>query len=137
MKKSSEIIKEFRKERQLSAAALADQIGISQVFLTKIENEQKKISEKVLESLKEIMPEYLYQGIIEYENFINTPESVQKELIELRKLSKVEKGHYNNFMDQATMYFTDSKISEEDKKKVLDALTEVYFEAKQMNKRKK
>lgn len=137
MKKSSEIIKEFRKERQLSAAALADQIGISQVFLTKIENEQKKISEKVLESLKEIMPEYLYKGIIEYENFINTPESVQKELIELRKLSKVEKGHYNNFMDQATMYFTDSKISEEDKKKVLDALTEVYFEAKQMNKRKK
>ena len=40
-------------------------------------------------------------------------------------------------MNEATMYFTDSKISEEDKKKVLDALTEVYFEAKQMNKRKK
>ncbi|MGL5937048.1 MAG: helix-turn-helix domain-containing protein [Cetobacterium sp.] len=137
MKKSSEIIKEFRKERQLSAAALAEQIGISQVFLTKIENEQKKISEKVLESLKKIMPQYLYQGIIEYENFINTPESVQKELIELRKLSKVEINHYGSFMDQATMYFTDSKISEDDKKKVLDALTEVYFEAKQMNKRKK
>ncbi|MGL5580515.1 MAG: helix-turn-helix domain-containing protein [Cetobacterium sp.] len=54
-----------------------------------------------------------------------------------QSLTKREKGHYNNFMDQATMYFTDSKISEEDKKKVLDALTEVYFEAKQMNKRKK
>ncbi|MGL5592351.1 MAG: helix-turn-helix domain-containing protein [Cetobacterium sp.] len=137
MKKSSEIIKEFRKERHLSAAALAEQIGISQVFLTKIENEKKKVSEKVLEALKEIMPEKMYNDIVEYENFINAPEAIQKELIELRKLSSREKKHYGNFMNEATMYFTDSKISEEDKKKVLDALTEVYFEAKQMNKRKK
>lgn len=137
MKKSCEIIKEFRKERHLSAAALAEQIGISQVFLTKIENEQKKISEKVLESLKEIMPEKMYNQIVEYENFINTPEPIQKELTELRKLSSREKNHFSNFMNEATMYFTDSKISEEDKKKVLDALTEVYFEAKQLNKRKK
>ncbi|MHA4987009.1 helix-turn-helix domain-containing protein [Cetobacterium somerae] len=53
------------------------------------------------------------------------------------KLTKREKNHYGDFMSEATMYFTDSKISEEDKKKVLDALTEVYFEAKQLNKRKK
>lgn len=53
------------------------------------------------------------------------------------KLTKREKNHYGDFMNEATMYFTDSKISEEDKKKVLDALTEVYFEAKQLNKRKK
>lgn len=137
MKKSSEIIKEFRRERHLSAAALAEKIGISQVFLTKIENEQKKISEKVLESLKEILPEASYKAIVEYENFINTPEPIQKELAELRKLSAREKRHYGDFMNEATMYFTDSKISEEDKKKVLDALTEVYFEAKQLNKRKK
>ncbi|MGL5427151.1 MAG: helix-turn-helix domain-containing protein [Cetobacterium sp.] len=52
-------------------------------------------------------------------------------------ITKKEINHYGSFMDQATMYFADSKISEDDKKKVLDALTEVYFEAKQMNKRKK
>ena len=51
-------------------------------------------------------------------------------------LTKREKNHYSNFMNEATMYFTDSKISEEDKKKVLDTLTEVYFEAKQLNKKK-
>lgn len=52
-------------------------------------------------------------------------------------LTKQEKKHYNNFIEEATLYFTDTKISEEDKKKVLDSLTEIYFEAKQMNKRKK
>lgn len=53
------------------------------------------------------------------------------------ELTKQEKNHYSNFMKEATLYFTDTKISEEDKKKVLDSLTEIYFEAKQMNKRKK
>ena len=52
-------------------------------------------------------------------------------------LTKQEKNHYSNFMEEATLYFTDTKISEDDKKKVLDSLTEIYFEAKQMNKRKK
>lgn len=52
-------------------------------------------------------------------------------------LTKQEKNHYSNFIEEATLYFTDTKISEDDKKKVLDSLTEIYFEAKQMNKRKK
>lgn len=52
-------------------------------------------------------------------------------------LTKQEKKHYSNFMEEGTLYFTDTKISEEDKKKVLDSLTEIYSEVKQMNKRKK
>lgn len=52
-------------------------------------------------------------------------------------MTKQEKNHYSNFMEEATLYFTDTKISEDHKKKVLDSLTEIYFEAKQMNKIKK
>lgn len=55
----------------------------------------------------------------------------------VQALNTREKKQYNHFMEDATLYFTDNKISEEDKKKVLDTLTELFFEAKHLNKRKK
>lgn len=55
----------------------------------------------------------------------------------IAKLSKREKNQYENFMSDATLFFNDEKISEEDKQKLFDSLQEVFFRAKFLNKRKK
>ena len=55
----------------------------------------------------------------------------------IAKLNKREKNQYENFMSDATLFFNDEKISEEDKQKLFDSLQEVFFRAKFLNKRKK
>lgn len=44
---------------------------------------------------------------------------------------------YKDLIKEATLMFNDEKISEEDKEKMLFALQEAFFLAKQMNKKKK
>ncbi|EIJ70675.1 DNA-binding helix-turn-helix protein [Fusobacterium necrophorum subsp. funduliforme ATCC 51357] len=44
---------------------------------------------------------------------------------------------YENFMQEATMYFNDEKISLEDKEKIFQSLQDVFFEVKLLNKREK
>ncbi|MGL5950925.1 MAG: XRE family transcriptional regulator [Cetobacterium sp.] len=85
MRKTNEIIKKFRKERKMSVAELADKVGCSQVFITKIENEQKRVSEKILENLKLILSKKEIEEIIEYETYIDTPDSIKQKLERMEK----------------------------------------------------
>lgn len=56
-----------------------------------------------------------------------------------RFLSLNSKGRkqYENFLNEATMYFNDEKISLEDKEKIFQSLQDVFFEVKLLNKREK
>ena len=51
-------------------------------------------------------------------------------------LNKRELNQYEATLSQASSFFGDEKVSEEDKKKMLDTLTELFFEAKHKNKEK-
>lgn len=44
---------------------------------------------------------------------------------------------YESFMQEATMYFNDEKISLEDKEKIFQSLQDVFFEVKLLNKKTK
>ncbi|MDK4523076.1 helix-turn-helix domain-containing protein [Fusobacterium necrophorum] len=44
---------------------------------------------------------------------------------------------YENFLNEATMYFNDEKISLEDKEKIFQSLQDVFFEVKFLNKKNK
>lgn len=52
-------------------------------------------------------------------------------------LNAKERKQYDSFMNEATLYFNDEKISIEDKQKVFDSLQDVFWEIKMANKRKK
>lgn len=69
----------------MSVAELADKVGCSQVFVTKIENEQKRVSEKILENLKLILSKKEIDEIIEYETYIDTPDSVKQKMQKMEK----------------------------------------------------
>lgn len=139
MLKSSEIIKRYRKNHNITVAQLAEKIGVSQVFLTKIENEQKKISVRVLKNLKNILSESEYKQLIDYENFIKTPLPIRYELEKLKQLEKL-KGEllteekdmleFQQFIKSATLFFNNEQIQDEDKKKLIDALIEIFYDAK-------
>lgn len=52
-------------------------------------------------------------------------------------LNSKGKKQYENFLNEATMYFNDEKISLEDKEKIFQSLQDVFFEVKLLNKREK
>ncbi len=51
-------------------------------------------------------------------------------------LKKREKMQYDDFMNEAVLFFNDEKIQEEDKEKLILALQEVFFTAKLRRKNK-
>lgn len=51
-------------------------------------------------------------------------------------LNKRELNQYETALSQASSFFGDEKVSEEDKKKLLDAMSEMFFMAKAKNKEK-
>ncbi len=106
MKTTGEILKEYRDRNSITARDLADKIGVSQTFYTKIENNKSKVSEKVLEVLRILLPKEEYLGVLEYEDYRNTPNFIRKEITalhmkEMRKKRKVisEVGEIPYFPD--------------------------------------
>ncbi|WP_432204410.1 helix-turn-helix domain-containing protein [Cetobacterium somerae] len=122
------VLKKLRESRNLTIKQLAEKSGLGNGTVGDIERGSngarittlKKIAE-ALELTKQEKEE-LFSCLI--------PD-------EVARLNKREKKQYDDFLNEATLYFKDEKISEEDKKKVLDTLTELFFEAKQLRKIKK
>ena len=54
----------------------------------------------------------------------------------LSQLTKKEKLDYDKFMEEATYYFNDESISDEDKEKLFRSFQEVYFTV-MLDKKKK
>lgn len=124
------ILKKLRESRNMTIKQLSEKSGVGNGTIGDIERGVNKARTSTLEKLSNALK-------LTSEEKTQLFSSLLPEEVNRHKMTSREKNHYGDFMNEATMYFTDSKISEEDKKKVLDALTEVYFEAKQLNKRKK
>ena len=54
----------------------------------------------------------------------------------ISSLNTRELNQYEVTLSQASSFFGDEKVSEEDKKKLLDAMTEMFFIGKAKNKEK-
>lgn len=122
------VLKKLRESRNLTIKQLADKSGVGNGTIGDIERGNNGARPSTLEKLALALE--LSKNEKE-ELFSSTlPENIQK-------LNKRERKQYDDFLNDATLYFKDEKISEDDKKKVLDTLTELFFEAKQLRKIKK
>lgn len=122
------VLKKLRESRNLTIKQLADKSGVGNGTIGDIERGNNGARPLTLEKLATALElnkdekEELFSSTL--------PENIQK-------LNKRERKQYDDFLSDATLYFKDEKISEDDKKKVLDTLTELFFEAKQLRKIKK
>ena len=118
-----ERIKQKRKELGLSQEEVADSLGYkSRTSVFKVE---QGITDLPLSKVKEFAkvlkttPSYL----MGWEDGKEEPKSDNL----LSSLTEKEKLDYDKFMDEATYYFNDESISDEDKEKLFKSLQEVYF----------
>lgn len=152
--KSSEILINYRKNKKLTVAKFAEMLGVSQVFLTHLEHDRRKISDDLFERLEEFLSTEEMSLLKETEKYKSVPEDVLKKMEKLEKENKKLKEKYSQIdervldldnksfsqyektMNEASLFFQDETVSDEDKQKMLVAINELFFESKQMNKEK-
>ena len=122
MRKTSEILKEFRKTRGMTAAMMAEKLGISTVTMSAIDVGRKKLSEQMLEKLETMLPKDDFIDLLKSEREMNLPSFL---------LKKFEK--YNIQSESITDITNISEISEEGKRKIYDfiELIKISIEEKQ------
>ena len=76
--KSSEILKNYRKNQGLTVAKFAEMLGVSQVFLTHLEHDKRKISESLFERLEEFLSKEELDNLRETEKMKDLPEDIIK-----------------------------------------------------------
>ena len=121
MRRTSEILKEFRKTRGMTAAMMAEKLGISTVTMSAIDVGRKKLSEQMLEKLETILPKDDFIDLLKSEREMNLPSFL---------LKKFEK--YNIQSEYITNI---SEISEEGKRKIYDFIELIKISERARNNR--
>lgn len=143
MKTTGEIIRKYREDNRYTVVELALKLNISQVLLTYLENNKRNLSESVFEQMQKVFPENICKEIQIYEDYKKTPESIKQKIKTLEtikteeiKLTKKDRMKMEEFLNEASLMFDDESINEEDKEKMLKSLTDMFYRAKLLNKRK-
>lgn len=152
--KSSEILINYRKNKGLTVAKFAEMLGISQVFLTHLEHDRRKISDELFKKLETFLSASDIEKLREAEDYKDVPEKIMNKLKKLENenetlkskyknldpkvlnLNKRERLQFDDFMNDAVLYFQDEKVSDEDKQKLFNSLQDAFFKIKYANKRK-
>lgn len=144
MKTTGEILKKYREDNKYTVVELALKLNISQVLLTYLENNKRNLSDSVFEQMQKVFPKNICDEIKAYEDYKKTPDSIKKKIKILEnsnneevKLTKKDRLKMEEFLNEASLMFDDESINEEDKEKLLKSLTDMFYRAKLLNKRKK
>lgn len=127
-------IKKLRNQKGLTQKELAEKCNLSRSYLADLERDRYNPS---LESLKLIANSlgvslsFLLEGNSEEE--IKIP----KEYTDQYKVTTRDKKQYLEHMKKVNeTFFMNDNFDEEDKKEILDTMSELFWKAKMMNKRK-
>lgn len=132
------ILKKLREKRNLTIIKLAELSGVGQGTIGDIERGKiKRGSMKTLEKLSKA----LKLDEEERNEFfaILVPKDIGAKIItpQYKALDKRGRMQLNDLLQETSLMFNDETISEEDKKKMLDAITDAFYDAKAKNKKTK
>lgn len=147
-------LKSLRENKGMSQAELAKKAGIGSGTLGDIERGKNKSTIKTMnkiivalgldqEEKDKLLSSFLGRKVSSDEK-IKKLEEENKNLKEkysqiderVLTLDKKSFSQYEKTMNEASLFFQDETISEEDKQKMVMAISELFFESKQINKEK-
>ena len=125
-----------RKGKQSTLKKIADALKLTKEEREKLDNAflGKKIKNIEMPSaVPSDIVEKLEKLEEENKNLREKYSQIDERVLELDKRSF---NQYEKTMNEASLFFQDETISEEDKQKMVMAISELFFESKQMNKEK-
>ncbi|MDO4690423.1 MAG: helix-turn-helix domain-containing protein [Fusobacterium sp.] len=111
MRKTGEVLRDYRLKNKLTIEKFAEILDVSQTFVRFLENDTKRVSERMLGILEKILSEKEIVEIIEYEKFMNIPDF----------LKTAEKKYRKKDIEIETLNI--SFLNEEQKKKIKEFLS--------------
>lgn len=133
------LLKKYRESRNLSIKQLSELAGVGNGTIGEIERGKNKSRPATLEKLSKALKltpeerERLFSCLV--------PKDIGKKIIEASDprvlgLNKRELSQFEKTIEEASLFFNDETVSEEDKQKMVLAISQLFFESKEMNKDK-
>lgn len=139
-----ENIKMLMKNKGITSKELAQKVKVSPTHISYIINNKRVPSIDLLEKIAavlEVSVNDFFDDDISEEKFISKNKAeiqVPKEYSSKYKVTSRDKKQYLEAMKKANeAFFMDDEFNEDTKKEMLDLVSELFWEAKTMNKRKK
>ena len=127
----SQVLKKLRLSRGMSIAKLGEISGTGNGTVGNIERGANKTTPETLEKLAKALNLNAEEELELYKSSV--PEKISEKI---ENLTKRDINQYNKTVNEASSFFRNESISEEDKKKMLDVITELFIDAKLKNKEK-
>lgn len=144
-----EILVQKRKELKLSLREAGNLIGISHSYLSTLEKGVDPRTNTPIkpspETLKLISKAYNIDyhilmkaaGYLEETDEPDIPNAyIPEEYTKKHKVTKRDLTQYEDFIKQAGIFFMNDEVAEEDKEKLFRDISELFWKAKEMNKKK-
>lgn len=129
------VLKQLRESKNMTLEELAKKSGVGRGTIGDIETGKNKSTVKTINKLAIAL-----NLNIEEKNKLDSAflgrkisENIDPRVLNLKKRERLQ---YDDFMNEAILYFQDEKVSDEDKQKLINSLQEAFFEIKFANKRK-
>lgn len=136
MKSLAITLKQLREKKGMTIEELAKKAGIGKGTVGDIETGRNRSTVKTVNKLSEALKltedeknelesAFLGKKIIKIPNVI------------VQEMGKSERLQLEKLLSDNSLFFNDEKVSDDDKEKLFNALQEVFFTVKLLNKRKK
>ena len=130
------VVKQLRESRNMTQIELAKKAGIGSGTLGDIERGVNKSTIKTINKLAIALDLTQEEKDNLYSSFLGKKVTSSNDP-RVEKLNKRERLQYEDFINDAVLYFQDENIKFEDKEKFFNSLQDAFFEIKIANKRKK
>ncbi|WP_446897479.1 helix-turn-helix domain-containing protein [Clostridium sp. LBM24168] len=131
-------LKELRLKKGLTQKELAEKLNMQNTAISKYELNERKPDIDTLNQLANffnVSADYLLGNADTREPEIEI--NIPKEYTDKYKVTSRDKKQYLEHMKKANeAFFMNDEFDEEDKKEILDTMSEIFWKAKAMNKRK-
>ncbi|OBZ16354.1 transcriptional regulator [Bacillus sp. FJAT-27264] len=130
-------LKELREQRGLTINQLASAAGVSGSQISRIENGLRGIPKPA--TLRKIAEATgcSYEELMERAGYLQDQGAAEAEIIPDWATNKDKRDFRKMLEDDGELMFDGIPLDKEDKQRIKDVLTGLFWEAKQMNKRKK
>lgn len=135
VEKLSILVKKLRESRNLTIMQLAEKASLGNGTIGDIESGRSKGSRKSLNKIAEAL-DLTIEERNRLDNAFMGRDITSMSDSRVENLSKRDKSQYDRTIDEASLFFNDENVSEEDKQKLLMAMNELFFMSKQINKEK-
>ena len=133
MTKLSIVLKKLRESKNITIEDLAKKAGLGKGTVGDIETDRNKSTVKTLNKIA------IALGLTaEEKNLLDSAflgrKVIQVNDLRIGNLNRKDRLKLEDILSESSLFFNDEKIVDEDKKKLLDSITELFFDAKNTKK---